>query len=149
MRTSQSTLRNNRAAPINGLSEPTQTGGWSHVDARKATWVSPLGWCHGWHVNKKAPCLDAFKWQLRCQYWIKWSETWQRHPSKWQLHFNILKLGTQGFLFEWRPLETFQRKATSHVSPPVFVDSRQCMPWNEASHWLIAPAVLECPFRYN
>ena len=87
-----------------------------------ANWV-PLGRCHGWHVNKKAPHLDAFKWQLRCQYWIKWSVTWWEYSFKWQIYFNIVKIGTQGLITKPQGVIVFKGRATGATWLAVFVDS--------------------------
>ena len=58
-----------------------------------------LGWlnpdhCSGYSVNKKPPPGDGFKWPLQALYWFPCSETWQRHPSKWHLHFCPVRIGT-------------------------------------------------------
>ena len=97
------------------------------VCLRVSPWLtrpSP-GRCHGHPVNKKAPHFNAFKWPLRALYWLPCSETWQRHPSKWHLYFNIAKLGTQGLLFEHRAVETFQGKAKLATLHPGLCWSRQ------------------------
>ena len=62
---------------------PWQRAGWGNTDC-----------CSGQCVHKKAPPFDAFKWQLRGQYWFLWSETWSEYSFKWQLHFSRVRIGT-------------------------------------------------------
>ena len=64
--------------------------------------------CHGRCVNKKAPDFDAFKWPLRCLYWFLWSVTWSEYSFKWQLHLNIVKIGTKGLIPEPQALTVFK-----------------------------------------
>ena len=71
----------------------------AHPAHRQAMASLATGWVRQqrplfWLVcTQKVPLFDAFKWQLRCQYWIKWSVSWWEGAFKWQDHFSCVRIG--------------------------------------------------------